>query len=552
MNYLKILNLEKEPFSNSPDPNFFFASAQHMRSLQRLELSIRLRKGLCVVLGEIGTGKTTLCRRLIRRLSKDSKQVTVNLFLDPEFASPGEFLRAIINAFGITGVKDKNSERSIKEMIKQHLFNKGVNQKEITVLILDEGQKLPGFCLEILREFLNYETNQHKLLQIVIFAQQEFREQLTERANFSDRIAEFCTLTPLNFADTRRMILFRLRQAYGRTTAPKLFSFWALITIYRQTGGYPRKIVQLCSQTLLALIIQNKTKVTSSLAKSCSARLANQNSPAPVLRPALLLILLTAISFWQWGNIKTANGIQLAHSIENAFTSSQKTSQPQPLMPPPQIITKKSNIPESEAATTQVMAIDSTAHINANPGQENNPNQRALFNEILNDSTMFPTKPILGKLQITNGDSLSRMIHRVYGEFNTKLLNLVTQNNPQIKDTDLIPAGTEITFPASCSPHLCSNQPGYRLQLGQTRTLAEADDMIKVVQPGKTQPRILPVWQAKNGLTFMILTPTTYTNLATATAAQQTLPLSTQNNSRILHDWEDEYFFVTNNILDND
>ncbi|MDH3393186.1 MAG: ATP-binding protein, partial [Desulfobulbaceae bacterium] len=200
MNYLKLIDLEKEPFANSPDPDFFFASDQHMRVQQRLELAIRLRKGLSVALGEVGTGKTTLCRRLIRRLGKVGGQVSVHLLLDPEFVSGAEFLRAIIAAFGLGTPAREASERELKETVKQHLLAQGVDGKKITVLIIDEGQKLPGFCLEILREFLNFETNRHKLLQIVIFAQLEFRQALRERANFSDRIAELCTLTPLNFA----------------------------------------------------------------------------------------------------------------------------------------------------------------------------------------------------------------------------------------------------------------------------------------------------------------------------------------------------------------
>ena len=91
MDYFKILNMTKEPFSNSPDPAFFFQSQQHVQILQKLELAIRLRRGLNVVVGHVGTGKTTLCRQLIRRFDGDPK-VETHLILDSHMNTPLEFL----------------------------------------------------------------------------------------------------------------------------------------------------------------------------------------------------------------------------------------------------------------------------------------------------------------------------------------------------------------------------------------------------------------------------------------------------------------------------
>ena len=490
MNYLSLLDLEKEPFSNSPDPDFFFASNQHMRSLQRLELAIRLRKGLSVALGEVGTGKTTICRRLIRRLGEGDGKVSVHLFLDPEFASPLEFLAAIAAAFGIGEIHDDSSEREIKEAIKQFLFREGVDQEKITVLIIDEGQKLPGFCLEILREFLNFETNQHKLLQIVIFTQLEFRQSLRERANFSDRIAELCTLGPLNFADTRRMILFRLRQAHGRSESHNLFSFLAMVAIYWHTGGYPRKIVQLCSQTLLALIIQNKPMVTASLVRACWKRLAGGIMPRPMIfRPALLVLLLAGIVFWQWDRINPATGIQAVQAL--------------------------SSLPSAPPET------------------------------VLDDSASLPVVPELGRLPISAGDSLGDMIHRIYGYFNNEFLGLVATSNPQIRNLNRLSVGTQIIFPPACLPYKSPDQPGFRLQLGHAFTLAEADRLFRALLDDGVKPLLVPVWESSAGLGFLILMPASYPDQVTASAALQALPLPLRDRVQILHDWEDRYLFVT-------
>jgi general secretion pathway protein A len=187
MDYFSILNLKREPFSNSPDPEYFFLSRQHNTCIQKLELSLRLRRGLNVVIGDVGTGKTTLCRQLIRRFAGDEDAET-HLILDPSFSNPLEFLSTVAEMFEQVKVEPGANEWQIKEIIKKYIFRKAVDEKKTIILIIDEGQKIPVFCLEILREFLNYETNEYKLLQIVIFAQKEFAETLEDHANFADRI----------------------------------------------------------------------------------------------------------------------------------------------------------------------------------------------------------------------------------------------------------------------------------------------------------------------------------------------------------------------------
>ena len=174
MDYFSILNLNREPFSNSPDPDYFYHSRQHLDCLQKLELSLHLRRGLNVIIGEVGTGKTTLCRQLIRRFAQH-KEMETHLILDPLFKDGADFLSAVTQLLSGKGPAEGTTDWQVKEFIKHSLFRKGVDQKKTTVLIIDEGQKIPVFCLELLREFLNYETNEYKLLQIVIFAQNRVR-----------------------------------------------------------------------------------------------------------------------------------------------------------------------------------------------------------------------------------------------------------------------------------------------------------------------------------------------------------------------------------------
>jgi general secretion pathway protein A len=271
MDYFRILNLKKEPFSNSPDPEFFFHSRRHLDCLQKLELSLLLRRGLNVIIGDVGTGKTTLCRQLIRRFSQKSETET-HLILDPHFLNACEFLTTVAKIF--TGKKPPagSHEWQLKEQIKQYLFRKGVDEKKTVILIIDEGQKIPAFCLEILREFLNYETNEFKLLQIVIFGQKEFEGTVRKYPNFADRINLYHALKPLNFRDTRLMIKYRLEKSSNSPQRMSLFSLPALWAIYRISGGYPRKIINLCHQSILSMIIQNRSKSGYILVNTCARR----------------------------------------------------------------------------------------------------------------------------------------------------------------------------------------------------------------------------------------------------------------------------------------
>jgi general secretion pathway protein A len=198
--------------------------------------------------------------------------VETHLLLDPSFSNPRELLTAVAQSFGLPDAGAAKSEWQIKEGIKNHLFQRGVDEKKTVVLILDEGQKLPEFCLELLREFLNYETNECKLLQIVIFAQNEFRQILESHANFADRVNQYYFLGPLNFRETRTMIRFRLEQAGREEGSPFLFTLPGMWAIYRATGGYPRKIVTLCHQIMLSLIIQNRVKAGWWLVRSTTGR----------------------------------------------------------------------------------------------------------------------------------------------------------------------------------------------------------------------------------------------------------------------------------------
>jgi general secretion pathway protein A len=256
MSYYKILGLEKEPFSTSPDPNFFYESKEHLTALMRLMVEIRLKRGLSVILGDVGTGKTTLSRKLFQML-KEREDIIFHMILDPTYDTEMLFLDSLIRTFKIDIISPAPTILDYKEGIKKYLFQKGVEENRTIVLLVDEAQKLNPLSLEILRVLLNYETNEFKLLQVVLLGQMELMPRLREMKNLSDRASLIYQINPLDEQGTREMIEFRLRAA-GYNSGVLFFTDEAIAEIYRFTQGYPRRISLLCHNALKALVMDNR------------------------------------------------------------------------------------------------------------------------------------------------------------------------------------------------------------------------------------------------------------------------------------------------------
>ena len=265
MSYYKVLGFEKEPFSTSPDPDFFYSSPGHEAALTNILIELRLKRGLSVILGDVGTGKTTLSRKLIQEL-KSRDDCLFHMILDPSYDDPASFLMTFSKNLGIEppGSENGHSVAAIRESLERFLFQKGAVENKTVALIVDEAQKLNPMSLEILRVLLNYETNEHKLLQLVLLGQVELQTKLKELPNFFDRISYRGKLEPLGYDEMKELIFFRIQQA-GYRTHMDLFLEEALHLIHDHTGGYPRQVTMLCHRALKELLLKNKFVVDASM-----------------------------------------------------------------------------------------------------------------------------------------------------------------------------------------------------------------------------------------------------------------------------------------------
>lgn len=264
MSYYKILGFQKEPFSTSPDPEFFYLSKEHEAALTNILIELRLKRGLSVILGDIGTGKTSLSRKLIQEL-KEREDFFFHIILDPSFENEALFITSLVRNFGIVVPGDSSfSILDLREALERFLFQKGVSEEKTVVLIIDEAQKLNDNSLEILRILLNYETNEFKLLQLILLGQVELHSKIMNIPNFFDRISFKYTLNPLGLDETHEMIDFRIRQA-GYRAHMRLFLDEAIKEIYQYSRGYPRQITMLCHRALKMLVLKNKFVVDLAL-----------------------------------------------------------------------------------------------------------------------------------------------------------------------------------------------------------------------------------------------------------------------------------------------
>jgi general secretion pathway protein A len=532
MDYFKILNLRKEPFSNSPDPDFFSQSKGHVGCLQKIELSLRLRRGLSVVIGDVGAGKTTLCRQLIRRFAGDEK-VDTHLILDPGFSSPWEFLSAVVEMFGEDLPERRASDRELKEIIKQNLFRRGVDENKTVVLIIDEGQKLSDSCLEILREFLNYETNEYKLLQIVIFAQREFERFLRSHENFADRMNLYHHLYPLNFKEARSMIRFRIERASGGRKVPLFFSYPALWAIYKATGGYPRKIVGLCHRILLNLIIANRRKARWITARSCAKMVFPESSKNwhRARMGALSAFLAAVIFFASEVDYRTSPDLREkgAALYRSQIVRGRIDDRPSGL---------KRNLPEVRLGKTKWPVPVRTAEASIEPSF-----QGVSKTVVARES---PAPKFLGQITVSSNEWLAEMIRKVYGVFNEEYLRIVLKENPEIADPDLLSPGQVIRFPAVPTKPTPFALRFSWVEVTTKETLQDAYRFLRRHSSHVFPLRVIPSWNRQQGLKFSIVYGRHFGDEESARKGLKKLPVPFTSGARILsHGDKDTIYFAS-------
>lgn len=259
--YLDFYGLKTAAFNVTSNPDFFFESRSHQEALYSLLFGIQERKGIILITGEIGTGKTTLCKALFNKLPPEVK---LSLILNPYF-SEVQLLKAIAEDFGLT--VNSSNRLDIVNTINSFLINSNLNNGN-AVLVIDEAQGLSNQQLEQIRLLSNLETKEEKLLQIVIVGQPELRDRISQHnlRQIYQRIVVKYHLSPLLEHEVKDYVDFRL-QKVGRGNVVILPEGYKMI--YEFSRGIPRLINILCERALILGFVCQEQVLTGEIFSRC-------------------------------------------------------------------------------------------------------------------------------------------------------------------------------------------------------------------------------------------------------------------------------------------
>ena len=298
--YNKFFLFREKPFKLVPNPEYYYVSRSHEEAMAHLKYAIAEGEGFVEITGEVGTGKTTLCRVFLDNL--DDRTEVAYIF-NPRLG-PTQLLKTIADELGV-----KCRTGDTKELIdafNNYLIDMKTAGKTV-VLLVDEAQNLTRNVMEQLRLLSNLETNRSKMLQIILVGQPELGELLDsyDLRQLAQRITLSCHLSPLSFREVREYIEHRIQIASTRT--PVVFTHSAYRLIYRYSTGIPRLINIVCDRALLTAFGRNQKKINGAIVRAAISELSERGKKRSRLRelkkPALVLtvvLCVAALLFWYY------------------------------------------------------------------------------------------------------------------------------------------------------------------------------------------------------------------------------------------------------------
>jgi len=274
--YLDYFGLLEAPFSIAPDPRYLYMSERHREALAHLLYGMESDGAFILLTGEVGTGKTTVSRCLLEQVPEDTN---LALVLNPKLTSL-ELLQVICDELRIAYNKKKLTSKILVDYINRYLLGAHAQGKK-TVVLIEEAQNIDLDVLEQLRLLTNLETNERKLLQVILLGQPEFLDVLDrpELSQLAQRITARFHLTPLKLSEVEEYVAHRLAIAGCRRP---IFIHGVIKGLYKYSGGVPRLINVICDRALLGCYVQNKHHIDKSTLVNAAREVLGENKAAAI------------------------------------------------------------------------------------------------------------------------------------------------------------------------------------------------------------------------------------------------------------------------------
>ena len=301
--YLEHFNLTERPFSITPDPRFLYMSARHREALAHLLYGLGDGGGFVQLTGEVGTGKTTICRCLLEQIPDN---VDLAVVLNPKVTAI-ELIATVCDELGINYDADNVSIKSLTDVLNRYLLDAYARGRH-TVLIIDEAQNLSADVLEQVRLLTNLETSTQKLLQIILIGQPELRTLLAreDMRQLAQRVTARYHLEPISREETGAYIRHRLQICGSSQT---VFNRRAVDRIQHLSGGIPRLINVLCDRSMLGAFVEGRSQVDAKVVKKAASEVLAEDSgekegssrlPLLLGLLSILLIIGLAAGYQSW------------------------------------------------------------------------------------------------------------------------------------------------------------------------------------------------------------------------------------------------------------
>lgn len=470
--YNSYFEFPESPFNVTPDPRFFYTNPVYQEALATLRYGIEAKKGFIVITGEVGTGKTTLLRKLMRNLGDTIHSV----FIFNTLLTFPELLQLILNDLGLAP-KEANKVTMLQEL-NDYLI-KQLKQGHVVSVLIDEAQNLSVEALEGLRLLSNLETDQEKLLQIVLMGQPELKEKLDQPGlrQVKQRVAFQCQLAPLKDEEVGPYIDFRLR-AVGYT-GKDLFQPDAVQQIAFYSQGIPRLINIICDNALLSAYAESKKIVSAQMIQEVGRDL-RLGPKVQITEVETTPMVLMSKSEQETLIGEVPNQVPL-HKMRRLVRAGVGT-----VLVILVLVALASVIDPQNFLRIAAKRLEVSKH-NLNQWVAFVTHQQAVPEKVIAKVEQeVETKWKQQRVLIQHGSTISKIVSDVYGANSLLALDIIKEFNPQIKNLNWVFAGQELLLPALTQETMLRKQPdgSYRLIVASFRGLTEADNYARLL--GKT------------------------------------------------------------------